>query len=155
MKLLGKIVVHALIIFIVMLAPPLLYDALSSKESIGPGKYAWVSYVLGIVGYFSYIIYWLVKIENIRVKTILIYLAIWIAAVAVAFLLSSYVSAYSSLMVPLLVLVCALMHALAGNDTYSKKTLLYVFFILLVLTLAFLAFSLYGLASSPIANMRY
>ncbi len=151
LKIIGKIFLHFIIILLVTFSPAALYDAVSSKGS----QFIWLPFVFGVLAYFSYILYWLLKIKQQRVKSVLIYLAVWIAGAAIGVVLTDKRYSLFIFIPPILVLSFTLLHSFRQDDKYKAISARYALLILTPLTLAFSAFAFYAVGMASIGNMRY
>ena len=150
----GRIAIHVLIVFFVMLIPPLLYDAVSKSSYQGNEALLFA----GGLTYPAYLAYWITRLKSGRAKFILLHL---LAILTVMFLVlagSGRTMPDALLFLPLILtllpLAPALWAGLRHNQRLLKTSLLSVL-ASLPICLVLSALLLYGMGMSAMSGMRW
>ena len=145
---------HACILFCVVLLPPIVYDAVRTSAYQG---IEWLHFSGGVT-YPLYAIYWIAKLKNFRAKFILLHLTIVLmVAVATAFASNRHTPLFVAFL-PTAASALPLLGALASWLHGSRKlAVTYLVGSLLALLIAIPASLLiiYGMAMSSVGPMRY
>jgi len=145
---------HACILFCVVLLPPIVYDAVRTSAYQG---IEWLHFSGG-VSYPLYAIYWIAKLKNFRAKFILLHLTVVLmVAVATAFASNRHTPMFVAFL-PAAASALPLLGALASwLHGRRKRAVTYLIGSLLALLIAIPASLLiiYGMAMSSVGPMRY
>lgn len=150
-----KIVLHVAVIIFILLAPPLIYDAVS-RSSLHDQQWALFS---GGLGYVAYAWYWLSRIRRPAIKLICRNVFAFVAVNIAALLLGENrgfgaVSVFAPV-ATLLVLLCVAIILFAMRLQARARLYLYSFLMLLIPGLALQYTLVVGLALEGMRGMRY
>ena len=149
-----KISVHIVVLLLVVIAPPLIYDAVSRSSY---SEIAGLDMIGGLT-YPAYILYWIMRIKNARARFIVCYpvILVTVSALTIAFGERSMPMVVVALpaclgILPLLMAVIAAIK----RKAHFAVTCLWAALLALPMGLAMSLLLLYGLGMSAVGNMRY
>ena len=153
MKLAGKIALHLLLIFAVMLIPPLVYDLVSKQVS---GDSPWL-YAGGLT-YPLYLGWWITRISHPRIRAILLHLLAFATLMSALVLLLDKRAAGAAPFLPAAALLpCLALLLLRGAQGRGEnmRTHLYALLLLIPFALFLTGLIVLGMSMLGMQGMRW
>jgi hypothetical protein len=153
-RFLAAFTLHACVVLLVVLLPPIVYDAVSASSHAG---IKWLQFS-GAITFPLYAAYWIAKLRKPRTRFVLLHLILVLALIFFVALTSNRSTPMLLALLPVIGAAAPLLGTvvswLRGNSRLAVTCLVSSMLALLIAASSSLLL-IYGVAMSPASNMRY